>query len=322
MYSFGVFLWELMTCEVPFRGVSHDLIDAQVTRGVRPRIPSPLPEGFPAAYEQLITRCWSHDPQQRPSAREVHGILLLLDATARPSVPLVLFDRAHTLTPVSLRLCILNAMQAQPGQTNARLAPMLESMVRDAAAFTIGRTEVQHLVKQQKLTDMEAQAVCLYTLDATNYGGLRQQSLYFVYNAALRSGEAGAVGLWSAFSFLFCSALDKLPSVAITVFRGLDVPLTQLSHVYKRGSTVWLNAVTSTTTDKVHTLRQFGTGASGRPGTLQQINAVDAKDIHAFSPFPENELVIPPNSCHTVITALESAEVRRLLHACCRAPVV
>ena len=65
-------MWELMTCEVPFRGVSHDLIDAQVTRGVRPRIPSPLPEGFPAAYEQLITRCRAAlGPIKAPKSVEV-----------------------------------------------------------------------------------------------------------------------------------------------------------------------------------------------------------------------------------------------------------
>ena len=66
---------------------------------------------------------------------------------------------------------------------------------------------------------------------------------------------------------------------------------------------------------------QFGTGASGRPGTLLQINAVDAKDISHFSKFKaENEYTIPPNSCHTVRVALSSAQVKssacRQLHMC------
>jgi len=127
----------------------------------------------------------------------------------------------------------------------------------------------------------------------------------------LRMGEPQAVQQWCAFSFVFCSALDKLPSVEATVFRGLDLPLTQLSHLYAKGSTVWLNAVTSTTTDRSQTLEQFGRGASGRPGTLLQIIAVDAKDIQAFSPYPENELAITPNSCHSVETVLDSVQVKR-----------
>ncbi len=134
-----------------------------------------------------------------------------------------------------------------------------------------------------------------------------------MYNAALRSAQEEAVALWAVYSFLFCSALVKLPSVTATVFRGLDFSLTQLSHMYSKGSTVWLNAATSTTTDKAATFLQFGAGASGRPGTLLQIIAVDAKDIQAFNPFPnESELLLPPNSCHTVQTVLESAEVKRL----------
>jgi hypothetical protein len=165
---------------------------------------------------------------------------------------------------------------------------------------------------------MQAQTVCLYTLDARQHGGLREHSVFYVYNAALRSGQADAVALWGEYSFVFCSALEKLLSVAATVFRGLDLPLTQLTHMYAKGSTVWLNSVTSTTTDKDQTLLQFGAGASGRPGTLLQIIAVDAKDIKAFSPFLESELLIPPNSCHTVQTVLESAEVRRMPAAAVR----
>ncbi len=48
---------------------------------------------------------------------------------------------------------------------------------------------------------------------------------------------------------------------------------------------------------------------------MLQIIVVDAKDIRAFSMFPESELLLPPNSCHTVQSVLESAEVRCALTA-------
>jgi hypothetical protein len=309
MYAFGVLMWELMTCLVPFGDVSPALIGDQVKAGVRPAIPSPLPEGFPPAFVDIIMACLQHDPHHRPSAQQVHQRLLLIDSTARPSVPLHLFD-ARTAAPASLLQCIIHAMQSAPGQPNAHLSKQLAAMVNFAAQFVGSSDSVRQLMQQHQLTDMQAQTVCLYTLDARQHGGLREHSVFYVYNAALRSGQADAVTLWGEFSFLFCSALEKLPSLAATVFRGLDLPLTQLSHMYSRGSTVWLNSVTSTTTDKEQTLLQFGAGASGRPGTLQQIMAVDVKDIQAFSPFAEGELLIPPNSCHTVQTVLESAEVK------------
>ena len=310
MYAFGIFLWELLTCAVPFAGVSADLIEAQVKSGKRPTIPSPLPEGFPLGYVQLMQQCLSADPKQRPTAQEAHRMLLQWDVSARPSVCISLFDHS-TVAPVSLLHCILAAMQALPGQSNASLAPMLTAMV-DAAAQFIGRSpKAQQIMQQHQLTATEAQTVAVYTMDARQHGGLREQSIFYVYNAVLRMGEPQAVQQWCAFSYVFCSALDKLPSVQATVFRGLDLPLTQLSHLYTKGSTIWLNALTSTTTDRSQTLVQFGQGASGRPGTLMQIIAVDAKDIQAFSPYPESELVIPPNSCHSVETVLDSVQVKR-----------
>jgi serine/threonine protein kinase len=134
MYAYGVFLWELMTCLVPFDGVAPDLIAVQVKAGVRPPIPSPLPEGFPPAFVDIIMACLHHDPHQRPSAQQVHHRLLLIDSTARPSVPLHLFD-AHTAAPASLLQCITHSMHAAPGQPNAHLSPLLAAMVNYAAQF-------------------------------------------------------------------------------------------------------------------------------------------------------------------------------------------
>ena len=148
-------------------------------------------------------------------------------------------------------------MQAQAGQPNAHLAPVLAAMVDFAVVFVSSSATVQQLLQRHQITHIEAQAVCVYTLDARQHGGLKEDSVFHVYNAALRSAQAEAVGKWSQFSLVFCSALDKLPSVAMTVYRGLDVPLTQLSHLYTKGSTVWLNAGAFTTTDKAGTLLQI-----------------------------------------------------------------
>jgi hypothetical protein len=219
MYAFGVFMWELMTCMVPFDGVSPDLIGDQVKAGVRPPIPSPLPEGFPPTFADIILGCLNHDPHQRPSAQQVHHRLLQIDSTARPSVPLHLFGTC-TAAPASLVLCIMHAMQAGLGQPNAHLSLAISAMVNFAAQLVGSSANVRQLIQQHQVTDIEAQTVCLYTLDARQYGGLREHSVFYMYNAAIRSGRADAVSLWGEYSFMFCSALEKLPSVAATVFRG------------------------------------------------------------------------------------------------------
>jgi serine/threonine protein kinase len=319
MFAFGVLLWEFYACAVPFADIDDDIIGNLILRGERlptPNLADATSQGFPADYFALMEECWLDDPKKRPTAEQVHRRLLTLDPSARAvQGPILLWHPARTRAPASLLQCILLAMQARPGQSNSNLAPMLQAMVAEAAHIISGSPNVQQLMQEHLLTDMEAQALSVYTTDARDHGGSREQSIFYLYNAAIRSAVAHDIELWSTFSFLFCNALQKLPSVIRTVFRGLDVPMTQLSHQYFAGGNVWLTSITSTTSDKTKTLLQFGTGASGRPGTLLQINAVDAKDISDFSKYKtENEFVVPPNSCHKVRVALSSVQV---VAACC-----
>ena len=239
-----------------------------------------------------------------------------MDPTARPSQPLPLY-RLDTATPLDLLACLQHCMQALPSQPQHALAPMLAAMVQ-AASRIVMAPHVQALCAQHGVTFIEAQGISVYTMDARAYGRTREDSVFFVFNAAIRSCDAVQVQRWSAFSKLLCDALHKLPGVSCVVFRGLDQPLTQVSHLYVKGSTVFFNSLTSTTTDKAGTLQQFGKGADGRPGTLLQIAATDVKSIAAFSAFPdEGELVAPLNSSYQVATVLQSAEVRALIALRC-----
>ena len=231
-----------------------------------------------------------------------------MDPTARPSQPLP-HSRLDTATPLDLLACLQHCMQALPSQPQHALAPMLAAMVQ-AASRIVMAPHVQALCAQHGVTFIEAQGISVYTMDARAYGRTREDSVFFVFNAAIRSCDAVQVQRWSAFSKLLCDALHKLPGVSCVVFRGLDQPLTQVSHLYVKGSTVFFNSVTSTTTDKASTLQSFGKGAGGRPGTLLRISATDVKSIAAFSAFPsESELLASLNSSYRVATVLQSADV-------------
>ena len=87
-------------------------------------------------------------------------------------------------------------------------------------------------------------------MDGQQFGLSTEDSPHFHFNSTLRKRDAAEVERWAHFSCLFCSALDKLPSKEITVFRGLNVPLSQVSHEYKKNKIVWLVSVTSTTSDE------------------------------------------------------------------------
>ncbi|XP_060535359.1 mitogen-activated protein kinase kinase kinase 13 isoform X2 [Cylas formicarius] len=64
IWSFGVVLWELLTCEVPYDGMEQGAIMYSVGCGkLRPPIPSTCPDGF----KLIMQMCWKHNPKERPS---------------------------------------------------------------------------------------------------------------------------------------------------------------------------------------------------------------------------------------------------------------
>ena len=76
IWSFGVCLWELLTCEVPYRNVDSSAIIWGVgSNSLQLPIPSTCPEGF----KLLVKQCWAAKPRNRPSFKH---ILLHLDIAA------------------------------------------------------------------------------------------------------------------------------------------------------------------------------------------------------------------------------------------------
>jgi serine/threonine protein kinase len=69
IYAFGIILWELLTREQPYAGLTPAAIAVAVIRDdARPN----MPEGHvDADYEKLITDCWHRDPTVRPTFLEV-----------------------------------------------------------------------------------------------------------------------------------------------------------------------------------------------------------------------------------------------------------
>jgi hypothetical protein len=173
-------MWEFSTCEAPFAS-NPGLIADIVLRGVRPRILSPLPEGFPADYFALMQKCWLDNAAQSPTAEHVHSRLLKMYPSARAvQGALTLRHPVCTHAPASLLHCILAGMQAGPGQRNAHLAPIVQAMVADAAQIVCRSAKVKQHMQHHQVTEMEAQTVSAYTIDARDHSGLREHSIFFM----------------------------------------------------------------------------------------------------------------------------------------------
>ena len=64
VYSYGILLWELLTSEIPFRGLKDNLQVAMAVanNGKRPGIP----QDCPPKLNKFIRLCWSQNPRERP----------------------------------------------------------------------------------------------------------------------------------------------------------------------------------------------------------------------------------------------------------------
>lgn len=76
IWSYGVLLWELLTCEVPYANVDSSAIIWGVGSN---SLQLPIPKTCPDGYKLLIKQCFSAKPRNRPSFKH---ILMHLDIAA------------------------------------------------------------------------------------------------------------------------------------------------------------------------------------------------------------------------------------------------
>uniref|UniRef100_A0A8C3V2R3 mitogen-activated protein kinase kinase kinase n=1 Tax=Catharus ustulatus TaxID=91951 RepID=A0A8C3V2R3_CATUS len=63
VWSYGVLLWELLTGEVPYRGIDGLAVAYGVAVN---KLTLPIPSTCPPPFAQLMAACWEQDPHRRP----------------------------------------------------------------------------------------------------------------------------------------------------------------------------------------------------------------------------------------------------------------
>jgi len=67
VFSYGVILWELVTRQIPWHGLSNLQIIARVGHaGERLTLPDNSPKGCPPRFFSLIRDCWEDSQLKRP----------------------------------------------------------------------------------------------------------------------------------------------------------------------------------------------------------------------------------------------------------------
>ncbi|XP_027158130.1 serine/threonine-protein kinase STY13-like [Coffea eugenioides] len=78
VYSFGICLWEIYCCDMPYPNLSFaDLSSAVVNQNLRPEIP----RCCPGALASVMRKCWDANPDKRPEMDEVVRLLEAIDTS-------------------------------------------------------------------------------------------------------------------------------------------------------------------------------------------------------------------------------------------------
>ena len=68
VYSYGILLWEMITCDIPYRGMKDvQIASAVLNQNLRPLVP----QSCPAKLKKLMTVCWDRDPRKRPDFKAI-----------------------------------------------------------------------------------------------------------------------------------------------------------------------------------------------------------------------------------------------------------
>ncbi|XP_020087589.1 serine/threonine-protein kinase HT1-like [Ananas comosus] len=78
VYSFGICLWEIYCCDMPYPNLSFtDLSSAVVHQNLRPEIP----RCCPTALASIMRKCWDANPDKRPDMDEAVRLLEAIDTS-------------------------------------------------------------------------------------------------------------------------------------------------------------------------------------------------------------------------------------------------
>uniref|UniRef100_A0A8D0G5F1 Mitogen-activated protein kinase kinase kinase n=1 Tax=Sphenodon punctatus TaxID=8508 RepID=A0A8D0G5F1_SPHPU len=91
VWSYGVLLWELLTGEVPFRGIDGLAVAYGVAMN---KLALPIPSTCPEPFAKLMEDCWNPDPHSRPSFANILDQLTTIEESGFFEMPK---DSFHSL---------------------------------------------------------------------------------------------------------------------------------------------------------------------------------------------------------------------------------
>jgi hypothetical protein len=141
----------------------------------------------------------------------------------------------------------------------------------------------------------EAAAIYIYTMEWGGYALWHRYHLYETFNADLRSKDSSRIKVWFRYLKLLVTALDKIPSIEITVYRGIN---RDFGKLYAKDTKFIWGSLTSCTRSK----EKASEFAGNSSGTVFAISTKKGKDIAEYSMYKtEKEVLLYPGTEYRVV---------------------
>ncbi|CAF3946606.1 unnamed protein product [Rotaria sordida] len=140
----------------------------------------------------------------------------------------------------------------------------------------------------------ESAAITLYTMEWDPY----TNSLYYILNSTLRNEDRASLKPWFLYLKLILTALSRLPTISLTVYRGVVLPN---SDQYQQGNNFVWWGFSSCSMNKNVPVNEFFLCENGKR-ILFIIDCLRGKDISKYSFFQqENEILLLPGTAFEVV---------------------
>ena len=252
MYAFGVLI--LNTIHPPAAGEVYPLKDMNVLGDI--------------ALKDVVLSLLSEDPNQRPTALELQ---------AEPyfsSEAVDKWGRIDVGQRESTKSCRQELLDAD-----------VDVLGVPEIATIVAEVDVHMGMLPNSLSEVQRNhrfALFSYSM---------QSNVYRKFNSALRARAGPAFEAWAPYLWHLSQALEALPDVSTTVYRGMDAP--NLVEYQQSKRVHWSGFSSTSTSASVSTRPPF---YYGPPGVVFKLTVQNAKNIQPFSVFPnEAELLLSPN---------------------------
>ncbi|CAF0867697.1 unnamed protein product [Adineta steineri] len=156
----------------------------------------------------------------------------------------------------------------------------IESQINELKIYIKQAKKYCHFPSEHGLTRDESAAVYIYTMEWD------ETSLYRLLNKALRNENRQDIKIWFSYLKLFDTALDKLPTVKESVWRG--IPLDIGKNYTKNQVLTWWPV--SSCSSSVNVIEKFL--ENNKSSTLFLIETINGKKVSGYTALEDEDEII------------------------------